>query len=138
MTTLKRQTAKLALLGLFSHVVFAACGESGGNEGGGGSSSLAGAAALPAVAGSNGLGVGGDPVATQGHAVRDCVEDQAPGCYEIVWRDTTSPFWTNSAFVGNVLTYTAKEMSKDNYFFGVRAVDKNGNKSLVSYPRPVR
>ncbi|MDQ3322114.1 MAG: M20/M25/M40 family metallo-hydrolase, partial [Acidobacteriota bacterium] len=38
--------------------------------------------------------------------------------YEVVWRDTTSPVWTNSIFVGNVLTYTAKEMSKDNYFFG--------------------
>ncbi len=57
--------------------------------------------------------------------------------YEIVWRDTTSPFWTNSLFVGNVTVYTAKEMSKDNYFFGVRAVDKAGNKSPVSFPRPV-
>lgn len=58
--------------------------------------------------------------------------------YEVVWRDTTSAFWTNSKFVGNVLTFTAKEMSKDNYFFGVRAVDKNGNKSPVVYPRPLR
>ncbi len=57
--------------------------------------------------------------------------------YEIVWRDTTSPFWTNSVSVGNVTSYTAKEMSKDNYFFGVRAVDKAGNKSPVSYPRPM-
>jgi Zn-dependent M28 family amino/carboxypeptidase len=58
--------------------------------------------------------------------------------YEVVWRETTSPVWTNSAFVGNVLTYTAKAMSKDNYFFGVRAVDKDGNKSPVVYPRPMR
>ena len=58
--------------------------------------------------------------------------------YEVVWRDTTSAFWTNSLFVGNVTTYTAKEMSKDNYFFGVRAVDKNGNKSPVVYPRSGR
>jgi len=58
--------------------------------------------------------------------------------YEVVWRDTTSPVWTNSVFVGNVLTYTAKAMSKDNYFFGVRAVDKDGNKSPVVYPRPMR
>jgi len=56
--------------------------------------------------------------------------------YEIVWRDTTSPVWTNSRFVGNVLTYTLKGMSKDNYFFGVRAVDKEGNRSPASYPRP--
>jgi Zn-dependent M28 family amino/carboxypeptidase len=58
--------------------------------------------------------------------------------YEVVWRDTTSAVWTNSMFVGNVLTYTAKSMSKDNYFFGVRAVDKDGNRSPVVYPRPMR
>ncbi len=58
--------------------------------------------------------------------------------YEVVWRDTTAPFWTNSIFVGNVTIYTAKEMSKDNYFFGVRAVDKAGNRSPVSYPKPLR
>ncbi len=58
--------------------------------------------------------------------------------YEVVWRDTTSAVWTNSVFVGNVTTYTAKAMSKDNFFFGVRAVDKDGNKSPVVYPRPMR
>jgi Zn-dependent M28 family amino/carboxypeptidase len=58
--------------------------------------------------------------------------------YEIVWRDTTSPTWTNSRMVGNVTSYTMKGMSKDNYFFGVRAVDRQGNRSPVSYPRPVR
>ncbi len=58
--------------------------------------------------------------------------------YEFVWRDTTSPYWTNSKSVGNVTNYTAKEMSKDNFFFGVRSVDKSGNKSPVVYPRPVR
>lgn len=58
--------------------------------------------------------------------------------YEVVWRDTTSAFWTNSKPVGNITNYTAKEMSKDNYFFGVRAVDKDGNKSPVVYPRSGR
>jgi hypothetical protein len=57
--------------------------------------------------------------------------------YEIVWRDTTAPTWTNSRSVGNVLSFTMKGMSKDNYFFGVRAVDKEGNRSAASYPRPV-
>jgi hypothetical protein len=56
--------------------------------------------------------------------------------YEIVWRDTTSPLWTNSRWVGKVTSYTVKGMSKDNYFFGVRAVDRDGNKSAVSFPRP--
>ncbi|HVF30642.1 MAG TPA: M20/M25/M40 family metallo-hydrolase [Pyrinomonadaceae bacterium] len=58
--------------------------------------------------------------------------------YEIVWRDTTLPEWTDSIFVGNVNTFVMKSRSKDNYFFGVRAVDKAGNKSPVVYPRPVR
>src|SRR5690349_2670393 len=56
--------------------------------------------------------------------------------YEIVWRDTTSPVWTNSRAVGNVTSFTMKGMSKDNYFFGVRAIDKDGNRSQVTYPRP--
>ncbi len=56
--------------------------------------------------------------------------------YEVVWRDTTAAEWTDSKFVGNVATYTMKAMSKDNFFFGVRAVDKSGNKSPVVYPRP--
>lgn len=58
--------------------------------------------------------------------------------YEIVWRETSSPVWTDSQFVGDVTGHVMKAMSKDNYFFGVRAVDKDGNKSQVSFPRPVR
>jgi hypothetical protein len=57
--------------------------------------------------------------------------------YEIVWRDTTEATWTHSLAVGNVDTYAMKGMSKDNYFFGVRAVDKEGNRSPVTYPRPL-
>jgi hypothetical protein len=56
--------------------------------------------------------------------------------YEIVWRDTTSPVWTNSKAVGNVTSFTMKGMSKDNYFFGVRSIDKDGNRSQATYPRP--
>ncbi|HEX5886792.1 MAG TPA: M28 family metallopeptidase [Pyrinomonadaceae bacterium] len=56
--------------------------------------------------------------------------------YEIVWRDTTSPVWTNSKPVGNVTAFTMTGMSKDNFFFGVRAVDKDGNRSPVTYPKP--
>jgi hypothetical protein len=56
--------------------------------------------------------------------------------YEIVWRDTTSPVWTNSKPVGNVTAFSMKGMSKDNFFFGVRAIDKDGNRSPVTYPKP--
>lgn len=66
----------------------------------------------------------------------DASKDADLAGYEIVWRETNQPFWTNSQFVGNVTTSTMKEMSKDNYFFGVRAVDTAGNKSPVVFPRP--
>lgn len=56
--------------------------------------------------------------------------------YEIVWRETTSPVWTDVRAVGNVTSYSVKGMSKDNFFFGVRAVDKTGNRSPVSFPKP--
>lgn len=58
--------------------------------------------------------------------------------YEIVWRETTSPVWTNSLAVGKVTSHVMKNMTKDNSFFGVRAVDRAGNKSPVVYPRPTR
>jgi hypothetical protein len=57
--------------------------------------------------------------------------------YEIVWRDTTAPLWQHSISVGNVTRFTPP-VSKDNVIFGVRAVDKDGNKSPASYPIPRR
>ena len=68
----------------------------------------------------------------------DAATDADIAGYEIVWRDTISPVWTNAQTVGNVTNFVMKGMSKDNYFFGVRAVDRDGNKSPVSFPRPVR
>jgi hypothetical protein len=58
--------------------------------------------------------------------------------YEIVWRDTAWPVWQGSKAVGKVTSFTLKGMSKDNYFFGVRAVDKEGHRSPVTFPQPVR
>jgi hypothetical protein len=54
--------------------------------------------------------------------------------YEIVWRDTTAPDWTNAIPVGNVTTVTLPISPKDNFQFGVRAVDKSGNHSPVAFP----
>lgn len=58
--------------------------------------------------------------------------------YRIVWRDTTAPFWQHRRDVGNVTRYTLKGISKDDYVFGVVALDKEGNESVVSYPAPYR
>jgi hypothetical protein len=57
--------------------------------------------------------------------------------YEIVWRDTAFHSWQGSQSVGNVTSFTLKGMSKDNYFFGVRAVDKEGHRGPVTFPRPM-
>jgi Zn-dependent M28 family amino/carboxypeptidase len=58
--------------------------------------------------------------------------------YNIVWRETTAPFWQHRVFPGNVNTYTVKGISKDNYIFGVEAVGKNGATSPAVYPKPNR
>jgi hypothetical protein len=55
--------------------------------------------------------------------------------YEVVWRETTAPEWTNVRRVGDVTTATI-DLSKDNVFFGVRAVDKDGHHSPVAFPTP--
>jgi hypothetical protein len=55
--------------------------------------------------------------------------------YEIVWREPTEPEWTHIIRAGDVTTYTV-DMSKDNFFFGVRAVDRAGHRSPVAYPQP--
>jgi hypothetical protein len=57
--------------------------------------------------------------------------------YRVVWRDTTASQWQGSQFVGKV-TATTMTLSKDNVFFGVQAVDKDGNVSVASYPTPAR
>ena len=57
--------------------------------------------------------------------------------YEIVWRESTSWKWEKAEDVGNVTQGTVP-LSKDNWLFGVRAYDKDGYRSPVSYPVPAR
>jgi Zn-dependent M28 family amino/carboxypeptidase len=57
--------------------------------------------------------------------------------YKIYWRDTTSPTWDNSRYVGNVTSFELKEIVIDNSFFGVAAVGKDGNESIISFPSGV-
>jgi hypothetical protein len=57
--------------------------------------------------------------------------------YRIVWRDTTAADWQGSKWVGNVTEATI-DLSKDNVFFGVQAVDRDGNVSVATYPLPQR
>jgi hypothetical protein len=57
--------------------------------------------------------------------------------YKIYFRDTTSPVWQYSRFVGNVGEYTLKNIVIDNYLFGVASVGKDGTESVVSFPTKV-
>jgi hypothetical protein len=54
--------------------------------------------------------------------------------YKIYWRDTTSPTWDYFRYVGNVSEFTLEGIVIDNYYFGVSAVDKSGNESVVVFP----
>ncbi|RKN48561.1 M20/M25/M40 family metallo-hydrolase [Micromonospora endolithica] len=55
--------------------------------------------------------------------------------YEVVWRETTAPEWQRVVEVGDV-TETTIDLSKDNVFFGVRAVGRDGHRSPVAFPKP--
>jgi hypothetical protein len=55
--------------------------------------------------------------------------------YEVLWRETTEPEWTHVIAVGDVTTVTI-DLSKDNVFFGIRAVDRDGHRSPVAFPQP--
>lgn len=57
--------------------------------------------------------------------------------YKIYWRDTTSPTWENSRYVGDVSEFTLRGIVIDNYFFGIAAVGKNGYESPVVFPNDV-
>ncbi|NEB00500.1 M20/M25/M40 family metallo-hydrolase [Streptomyces sp. SID13726] len=55
--------------------------------------------------------------------------------YEVVWRETTAPEWTHVIDAGEVTDFEV-DLSKDNVFFGVRAVNRAGLRSPVAFPAP--
>ena len=54
--------------------------------------------------------------------------------YKVYWRDTTSPTWEYSRYVGDVDHFTLEGIVIDNFFFGVAAVGENGHESVVVFP----
>ncbi|HEX8392793.1 MAG TPA: M28 family peptidase [Longimicrobium sp.] len=58
--------------------------------------------------------------------------------YRVYWRLPTDANWTHSRFVGNVTEATLENIVIDNWFFGVAAVDRDGNESLAVFPGPGR
>jgi hypothetical protein len=56
--------------------------------------------------------------------------------YEIVYRATDAPTWTNLQLAGSALSIKLP-ISKDNTIFGVRSSDAAGHKSPAVYPMPL-
>ncbi len=57
--------------------------------------------------------------------------------YKIYWRETTSPTWNNSRYVGNLTEATLDGIVIDNYFFGVASVGADGHESMVVFPNKI-
>ena len=64
----------------------------------------------------------------------DSADEPGLAGYKVYWRETTAPQWQYSRFVGKVAEYTLENIIIDNYLFGVAAVGKDGNESVVVYP----
>jgi hypothetical protein len=57
--------------------------------------------------------------------------------YKIYWRDTTSPTWDNSRYVGDVTAFTLDGIVIDNFLFGVAAIGEDGHESMVVFPNKI-
>jgi hypothetical protein len=87
---------------------------------------------------------GHTPLLTRGKSGYDAVLHWLPNTepdiagYSVLMRSTTSPVWEKETWVGNVTGYTMPDVSIDDVVIGVKAVDKDGNQSIVSpYMEPV-
>lgn len=67
-------------------------------------------------------------------------EDDARAGFEILWRETTEARWSVLTFAEAAGETVLKNVSTDNHFFAVRAVGKNGARSIAvpSEPAPRR
>jgi Zn-dependent M28 family amino/carboxypeptidase len=54
--------------------------------------------------------------------------------YELLVRETTADEWEKVIPIGKATTYTFRNLPIDNVFFGLRAIDKDGNRSPVRTP----
>jgi hypothetical protein len=57
--------------------------------------------------------------------------------YQVARRKTTDPLWTDFTDAGNATEITLP-FSKDDWIFGVRAIDAQGHAGVVTYPVPRR
>ncbi len=64
----------------------------------------------------------------------EAVDDPRLAGYKVYWRDTTAPQWQHSRWVGGATRHTLEGLVIDNYLFGVAAVGRDGNESVISFP----
>ncbi len=65
----------------------------------------------------------------------------APGAagYRVYWREAWTPDWQHVVTLGNVTDFVLRDVSIDDFVFGVAALGPDGNESLVSaYVNPPR
>jgi hypothetical protein len=55
--------------------------------------------------------------------------------YRIIWRETYQPFWQRSLDIGNATEFVMKGLSKDDFFFAVQAIDRDGHTSMPAFPK---
>lgn len=84
------------------------------------------------------------PLLTRGSSGYDAVLHWLPNTepdiagYSVLMRSTISPVWEKETWVGNVTGYTMPDVSIDDVVIGVKAVDRDGNQSIISpYMEPV-
>ncbi|HSK19307.1 MAG TPA: M28 family peptidase [Longimicrobiales bacterium] len=63
------------------------------------------------------------------------VNDPNLAGYKIYWRLTTAPQWTDWVFAGDATEHVMENIIIDNYVFGVAAVGRDGNESVVVFGR---
>lgn len=99
--------------------------------------SLANLAMAPAAPDSTFILVAGLDVDTRLRWTASPTPNRVAGYYVLV-RETTSPVWQRKIFVGNVMEYRLKGVSKDDHYFGVQAVSPGGHESLIVFPQPAQ
>ena len=93
---------------------------------------LAGLSWAPAPPRTVRLGGAGQPAAVLTWAAPEDSANVAG--YRVYWRRTDSPTWDFWADAGAALRYVFTGRIVDNYYFGVAAVARDGNESVVVFP----
>jgi hypothetical protein len=97
---------------------------------------LASLALAPAAPESVGIEV--SELTNDTHLLWKVADTEKPAGFRIVWREPGSPIWQFNKDVGNVGSYTLKDISKDNFVFGVAAINATGEGSLPIFAQPMR